>query len=82
MRSCYQTQVKIKITKDYQLQFYLINPEENRDIFVTLKEDEDNEEITEYPPCITFNKNTISVCKDNDKAIHFVKKWFVIFYNL
>ena len=54
--------VKIEITPEYRLKISTINKHEEKVIVETI-------------PSITFNTNTIDICKENDNAIHFIKQW-------
>ena len=61
--------LKIRITKQYKLQIKIVYSK-IKEKFVSLSED--NEEID---PCICFNGNFITIGKENDKTIHFIKQW-------
>ena len=62
--------LKIIITKEYLLQIKLIHSDETETIIKLSQNDPDF-----YVPCIEFNKNFVSVCTDNNKAIHFIKNF-------
>ena len=57
--------IKIEITKENKLKITIIDQDKESIILDTI-------------PSITFNTNTIEVCKDteiNEKTIHFMKNW-------
>ena len=62
--------LKISITKDYKLQIKSIDSQ-NKENIVKLT---NNQEI--YTPCICFKGNFITICEENESAIHFMKEWF------
>ena len=66
-----QRTLKILITSDYLLQVKTIDSE-NKETIVKLSE-EYPEDF--YTPSIFFNGNFITVCQDNDLAIHFMQDW-------
>ena len=63
--------IKITITKDYQLQVKLIDFQ-NKETIVKLSQEH---QFDYYTPSISFDKNFIRICAQNESAIHFMKKW-------
>ena len=63
--------LKIIITSDYKIQVKYIRSLKNNKI-IHLSEDHPEEY---YTPCIAFNGNFITVCHNNDSAIHFMQQW-------
>ena len=61
---------KITITKNYLLQCSIID-EQNKETIVNLP----NNQQDEYIPSITFNTNTITICKQENNTIQFIKQW-------
>ena len=55
---------QIKITKDFKLQYSIIN-KENKETILT----------KEINPTIKFNRNTIDISTEDQNSIHFIQKW-------
>ena len=62
---------KIIITNTYHLKCIVIDSENNETIIKL----QDNPQ-EEYTPCISFNDNFISICKEEqENTIHFIQQW-------
>ena len=61
--------LKIVVTTDYHLQVLLVELENKETVFKLI---EDKEEID---PCISFNGNFITIGKENETSIDFMKEW-------
>ena len=63
--------LKIQINENYHLQCSILN-KKGKEIIIKLS----NSSQKEYIPCITFNTNTIDICKHSEISINFIKQWF------
>ena len=61
---------KIKITNNYKIQCSIIN--EEKEIIIKLLSEDLNEE---YSSCVSFENNKISICKETNNSIYFLKEW-------
>ena len=62
---------KLILTKDYQLQCLVIDPN-NQETIIHLS----NNDGDQYIPCICITNNHFSVCQNNEQSTHFIKEWF------